>query len=105
ANSHHMLPVFLPDGRHFVYTVEGGEEAKQGVYLAALDDPGGRRLLADHSSAIFVPPASGDKHGYLMFLRESTLMAQPFDVGTLQLAGDTFAVAGQASFSYSIPQD
>ena len=51
--------------------------------------------------AIFVPLASGIGHGHILFLRGTTLMAQPFDAGTLQLAGDAFPVAGQASNSTS----
>jgi Tol biopolymer transport system component len=69
------------------------------VYLAALDNPtGGHRILADQSSVVFVPPSSGTI-GHVLFLRDTTLMAQPFDVGTLQSIGDVFPVTGQATFS------
>jgi hypothetical protein len=100
----HQYPVFLPDGKHFLYVVFAGEEAKGGVYVAALDNPTGRRVLTDISSVLFVPPATGIGHGHILFLRESTLVAQPFDAGTLQLAGDAFPVAGQTSTSASAPQ-
>jgi serine/threonine protein kinase len=97
GGSLHSYPVLLPDGRHFLYLVHRGDESKAGVYVASLDDPSGRRILADQSSVVFVPPRSGNKHVYLLFIRESTLMAQPFDLGTLQLTGDVSPVAGQAS--------
>jgi dipeptidyl aminopeptidase/acylaminoacyl peptidase len=85
--------------------VVGGDEAKRGVYLGTFDNPSSRRILTDQSSSVlFVPSASGIGHGYLLFLRETTLMAQPFDPTTLQLAGDVFPVAGQASTSSSPPQ-
>ena len=100
----HAFPVFLPDGQHFVYVVGGGEEAKRGLYLSALGDATSRRLLADQSSAIFAPPSSSAGPGHLVFLRESTLMAQPFDARTLQLAGDVFPVAPDASRSSSLLQ-
>jgi Tol biopolymer transport system component len=104
GGSRHGHPTFLPDGNHFLYVSLGGEEAKRGVYVRALDNPSGRRVLTDRSSAIFVPPTSGIGHGHLLFLREATLMAQPFDAGTLYLAGDAFPVAGQVSTTSSPPQ-
>jgi len=101
----HALPVFLPDGKHFVYLVRGGDEATRGLYVAsldtALDNSASRRLLADDSSAVFAPSTTGKKYGYLLFLRGRDLMAQPFNAETLQLAGDVFPVAADASFSMS----
>jgi eukaryotic-like serine/threonine-protein kinase len=92
-------PVFLPDGKHFLYSLTGGDEDKGGVFLAALDNPTGRRILTDRSPVRFAPPTSGTGHGHLLFLRETTLMAQPFDAGKLQLAGDAFPVAGPAAMA------
>jgi len=97
ADTRHLFPEFLPDGNHFVYLVRGGQEAKRGLYLAALDNPAPRRILADDSSAIFAPSTMGKKNGYLLFLRGSDLMAQPFDAGDFQLAGDVFSIAADAS--------
>ncbi len=101
GDSRHAFPEFLPDGNHFVYVVRGGDEAKRGLYLTALDNPARRRLLADESSAVFAPSTTGKKYGYLLFLRGSELMAQPFSAETLQLAGDVFPVAEEASFSFN----
>src|SRR5206468_6274417 len=69
-----------------------------GVFVASLDAQPTQRLLADHSSVAWLPPAEGSKNGHLLFVRESTLMAQPFDAQTLQPAGDLFPVAEQVSF-------
>ena len=96
-DTRHGGPEFLPDGKHFFYVVQAPEQAKSGIYLAALDDPTGRRLLADQSSVIYTPPAPGSRVSHLLFLREDTLMAQPFDAGALHLAGDPFPVVAQAS--------
>jgi eukaryotic-like serine/threonine-protein kinase len=100
----HGLPNFLPDGRHFLYTVGRGEESRRGIYIASLDDPSSRRLLADISSGIFVPSTSTEKAGHVLFLRNDVLMAQAFDPGSLQLGGDAVRVASQGSFSFSTPQ-
>jgi Tol biopolymer transport system component len=99
----HAIPEFLPDGKHFIYVVRGGDEATRGLYVAsldtALDNSASRRLLADESSAVFAPSTTGKKYGYLLFLRGSELMAQPFSAETLQLAGDVFPIAAEASNS------
>ena len=97
SDSRHRYPEFLPDGKHFLYLVEGGDESKRGVYVSSLENPVPRRLLADDSGAIFAPSTTGMKYGYLLFLRGTDLMAQPFDAQSLQLAGDVFRIAPDAS--------
>jgi Tol biopolymer transport system component len=106
ANIDSRIPVFLPDGKHFLYAkgLQTGDESVRGLYLASLDEPIGRRLLADSSSAIFVPSKPGGTQGQLLFLRETNLMAQPFDAGSFQLIGDAVALAQQASTSNTPPQ-
>jgi Tol biopolymer transport system component len=99
GDSSHAFPEFLPDGNFFIYLVRGGDEAKRGLYVAALDKSAPRRLLADESSAVFAPSTTGKKYGYLLFLRGSDLMAQPFNAETLQLAGEVFPVAAETSFN------
>jgi len=101
--------VFLPDGNHFLYVIDSADEARRGLYVASLKDGNGkdvtgRRLLADYSSAIYAPPVPGAKLGHLLFLRDESLMAQPFDASSLQISGDAFAVASEASASYNPPQ-
>ncbi len=91
------FPVFLPDGRHFLYSVIGSPDDKDGIYIAALDAPAGRRRLADVSSVVYAPPVAGHRHGHLLFVRDGTLMAQPFDTKTLQPAGEVFPVAEQVT--------
>ncbi len=55
----HHLPTFLPDGKHFLYNVQSEDPSKAGLYVAALDQPEGQRLLPDRTSAIFVPRTKG----------------------------------------------
>jgi serine/threonine protein kinase len=101
AGVRHRLPEFLPDGNHFLYHVQSTDQNKAGLYVASLDNPTGRRLLPDRTSAIFVPRRNRASHDHLLFLRENTLMAQPFDADTLQFAGDPFPVAPQLSRTFS----
>jgi len=66
-------PSFLPDGRHFLYLSHPGPgQHPRGVYLAALDSSGRTSLLKEEpSNADYARP------GYLFFVRERALMAQP----------------------------
>jgi Tol biopolymer transport system component/predicted Ser/Thr protein kinase len=95
----HLFPHFLPDGEHFLYRhVPSGN-----IYLASLSGGPAKDLFNSASEARYAAP------GYLLFSREGTLLAQSFDVGSLQLSGEPFRVAdnvrtngaGYAAFSVS----
>ena len=88
------FPLFLPDGRHFLYTVGGASVDQRGVYLASLDGKESRRVLPDVSSVIFAA-------GRLLFVRENSLMAQPFDAASEQLRGEVLPV-GEGVFKNGI---
>ena len=92
------FPVFLPDGRHFLYMVRGAGEGS-GVYVSSLDGKENRRVLADVSGIVFAPPARGDRTGHILFVRDNTLMAAPFDATSAQVAGDVSPVAAGVSLS------
>jgi serine/threonine protein kinase/Tol biopolymer transport system component len=85
----HSLPSFLPDGKHFVYFIAGSERVA-GMYAGSLDakpsEQSKERILANRFNAPFVD-------GKMFFLRDGTLMAQPFDTGKLQLTGEPVPVA------------
>jgi hypothetical protein len=80
----HRSPSFLPDGRHFLYRVNG---VSPGVFLGSLDSLEGVRLLDADSNAIYAPP------GYVLFTRQAMLLAQAFDDVALRLAGEPVPVA------------
>jgi eukaryotic-like serine/threonine-protein kinase len=98
----HRFPEFLPDGRHFLYLAREGPETK-GVTLGSLDEMAPVRLVAEDSSATFVPSEASDASstsrrspgGYLLFVRQATLMAQPFNLDRFQTSGEMFPVAEQ----------
>ena len=94
----HRFPVFLPDGKRFLYVISGAGDGS-GLYMGSLDSESAERLLPDNSSAAYVPPHSGSKNGYLFFIREGTLMAQPVEPGTLRPAGEAFPFAEQVDYS------
>ena len=94
----YRFPRFLPDGRHFLYLVSGSTPEKNGTYVSTLDGTENRRVLADNSSVEFALSAAG-RLGHLLFIRENTLMAQPFDSGNTQLAGDVYPVGEGVNFT------
>jgi Tol biopolymer transport system component/predicted Ser/Thr protein kinase len=85
----HFVPTFMPDGKHFVYLRHGSPEVS-GIYAGSLDakpaEQSRERIQASQFTASYV-------NGYLFFMRETTLMAQPLDAGRLQLRGEPVPVA------------
>jgi Tol biopolymer transport system component len=92
-------PVFLPDGHHFLYTASIGAPEKNGVHVGALSGES-RRIVADAIGVAFASHTSG-RVGHLLFVRDNTLLGQPFDTATLNTSGDAFPVAD--SFYSFIP--
>jgi serine/threonine protein kinase/Tol biopolymer transport system component len=88
----HLWPSFLPDGRRFLFVAKlwtgAAEASEQGIYLGSLDSPTIRRVLPDLSSAVYAPP------GYVIFVREGTLTAAPFDLATGRVTGPPTAIGG-----------
>jgi len=90
----HSVPAFLPDQHHFLYFRRGGENT--GIYIGSLDaksdQQGSKRLLAsDGGAAYALLPDS--KSGHILFGREGSLMAQPFDPAKLETTGDAVPIA------------
>jgi len=81
----HLYPHFLPDGRHFLYFVEGTRDVR-GVYVEQLDAATLKRLFDADSPAVYAS-------GHVLFARQASLFAQKFDAARLELAGQPFLVA------------
>ncbi len=85
----HRWPYFLPDGRHFLYWARSGSVEYNGTYVGSLDGQEPKLVLRGNSDAVYAPP------GYLLFVRDRSLMAQPFDARSMLASGDAFPVAEQ----------
>ena len=90
-------PAFLPGGRRFIYLRSAPSNSDvRGIYLGSLDlrpeQQSSKRLLATEGNAVYAPSADPDI-GYLLFLREGSLMAQRFDARRVDLAGEAFPIA------------
>ncbi len=91
----HRWPWFLPDGRHFLYFSNGESNADSAIYAGALDSKDRVLVLHNDSNAIYVEP------GYLLFVRQGTLMAQRFSARKLAVEGDPIVVAGHVAASWN----
>ena len=91
----HRWPCFLPDGKHFFYfarTNSGAKSEKDAIYVASLDGKINKNLVMAHSNIDYAL-------GYLIYIRENTLMAQPFDENRLALDGDAVPIAENLNYS------
>ena len=61
------------------------------VYAASFESAGRKQVLSDAAHAVYVRSKSGA--GYLLYIRQGSLLAQPFDAGALSLAGEAHLVA------------
>ena len=84
----HSNPSFLPDGTHFLFYVASQEP---GVYVGSLENQEVKLVARTDSAAVYAPP------GYLLFANGTTLVAQPFDAGSLSTRGDPSRVLEQVS--------
>jgi Tol biopolymer transport system component len=87
----HRWPCFLPDGRHFVFLALKADPRESTLRVGSLDPGPLVTLGASGFNAAFAPPA------HLLFLREGTLVARPFDRSRMELSGDALAVAADVS--------
>lgn len=82
----HRFPHFLPDGRHFLFTLSFSKN-EDGTYLGSLDSPEVRRIVIGASSnAIYAS-------GYLLQVRDGKLLALPFDPHALRTTAQPFLVS------------
>jgi serine/threonine protein kinase/Tol biopolymer transport system component len=98
----HHRPIFLPDGRRFLYFV-----VPDAVYLGSIDDGSRVRTPARTDAAAYAPP------GYLVQRQGASLVAQRFNADLSTPLGDLVPIAdgavprypggvrGSASFSVS----
>jgi serine/threonine protein kinase len=100
----HRWPQFLPDGKHFLFYINSSIAENSGTYVGSMSGSEPKPIFRSNRIALYAPP------GYLLFLREAVLMAQPFDHNSFQLSGDpapllNHVLGGSAAFysgNYSV---
>jgi len=98
----HRFPAFLPDGVHFLYNAGSDKPDAAGLFVGSLDGDAAIRLLPDVTNALYAAPITPGGTAHLLFRRENTLMAQPFDAKGLKTTGEMFPVAEQVPISENV---
>ena len=84
----HRFPAFLPDGKRFVFlgwsNAADAPEDALGLFVGDLGGGSVRRISAERSNAAIVENGNGTR---LLFARQGTLLAVPFDTESLAIRG------------------
>jgi hypothetical protein len=89
----HAYPTPLPDGKNMLMLVVSAAPEKCLIYLMSLDGKQKKPLFQTQRGFSYVPPRDNQAVGHLLFIRQTTLIAQPVDPKTFDSAGDAFPVA------------
>jgi eukaryotic-like serine/threonine-protein kinase len=96
--SSNRWPWFLPDGKHFLYVAINHDNVisrDTAVFIASSDGKENRLLFHTLSSAIYAS-------GRLLFQRESSLIAQPFDPSSGKFTGEAQTLSENVQYDTSL---
>jgi eukaryotic-like serine/threonine-protein kinase len=94
----HRWPFFLPDGKHVLYLAANHaspQSEENGIYVASLDGGTPRRLMSSNGSVQYAS-------GWLLSVRDKSLMAIPFDAKRIEISGQPVRVADEANFDTGV---
>jgi eukaryotic-like serine/threonine-protein kinase len=84
---------FLPDGKHYLFYGWTQSPAESGIYAASLDSPDGQLILQTGMTRVeYVAP------GYLLYVREGSLLAHSFDEKTRRVTGEPINVISRLPY-------
>jgi serine/threonine protein kinase len=83
-------PWFLPDGKSYLYLLR--RESGAGSLMISKPDGSPRPIVPVESRVEYIDP------GYLVFVREGTLMAQRFDARSGALSGEPLSIADSVGY-------
>ena len=91
----HRWPVFLPDGKHFFYLAANfsGQTENNAIFLSSLDSQERSLVVNTSANATYAEP------GYLVYMRDKTLVAQPFDGRRLALSGEPHTLSDEVLYA------
>ncbi len=85
--TYHDCPVFLPDGRRFLYLAYSETKPEtRAVYVGSLDSNARTRLMTSDWCVMYAKP------GFLVFPQGQTLMARPFDARGIKFLEDAVPI-------------
>jgi len=91
----HRWPVFLPDGKHFLYLAANfsGQTENNALFLGSLDSQERSLVVNTSANAAYAEP------GYLVYLRDKTLVAQSFDRRRYVLSGEPHTLSDEVLYA------
>jgi Tol biopolymer transport system component len=91
------MPSFLPDGHHFLYLGAGVDTQRSSIEarIGSLESGDDKPLFPVVSRVLYADP------GYLLFVKDGTLMARPFNAKSLTLTGEMFPIAEKLGYNPS----
>ena len=90
----HRWPVFLPDGKHFLFFVRSEENPEiGGVYAGSLDSKDYHLVIKTNSGPAFVV------RGTLVYVRDEVVVTQHFDEKRLVTSGEPVALPDRVAFN------
>ena len=99
----HRWPYFLPDGRHFVFLGDAPTTENHHIRAGSLDSQETQVLFNAVTRIAYAPP------GFLLYVSQGALVAQPFDPQKLKVMGEPAVVAeriatvgGNHEFDFSV---
>ena len=84
---------FLPDGLHYlVYRLYAQDPSSSGIYVGS--------LTSKDTTLVLATPPTGVQYaaGYLLYVREGSLLAQRFDEKNLKTAGEPVTIVGNIPY-------
>jgi Tol biopolymer transport system component len=90
----HRWPMFLPDGKHYLYTAAnfGGRKDVNAIFVGSLDSNEKRFVVDATANAAYAAP------GYLVFYRNKILLAQRFDLKPFVLRGEPTTIQTEIQY-------
>ena len=82
-----QFPMWLPGGRHYLFQTVKPGRGSYAISVGSVDSADSKELVRTTANGLYAAP------GFLIFRRESTLVAQPFDARTLELSGAPVPIA------------
>ncbi len=89
-------PQMLPDGKHFLFASLPARANGFDIYVGAVDSKQRKRLLSAASTPVYSAP------GYLLYARNSRLVAQRFDAAALKLKGEPVSLGEAPALSNAL---
>ena len=89
----HRWPASVGDGNHFLYTAINHDPTqvdKSAIYLGSLDGNPPRKVTRNLLNAEY-------SRGNILFVRDTVLMASPFNIATGKMSGDPNAIAADVA--------